>query len=85
MIEQLGTFFFTNSVGFTRKYFLWAVIDDEGDVCAIHYGTSNNHLLASGEVLRNDCDSKLRKFAFSVAEDRWEAGRIDDQEEETCH
>lgn len=79
MIEYLGTFHFTGNDNYTRAYHLWAVIDDEGDICAIHYGISLDLQMASGEVIRKNCDSALRRKAFTIAEERWEAERIEDE------
>lgn len=70
MLTYMGTFLFLSSADQRWKtWHLWGIIDDEGDVVAIHYGISSNLQCASGEILRSDCDSDLRKKAFKVAEE----------------
>ena len=69
MLEYAGTFkFFSTASTVWKTWHLWGVVDDDGEVCAIHYGISNDIHCASGEILLCDCDSELRLEAFKIAQ-----------------
>ncbi|MFT7507798.1 MAG: hypothetical protein ACI92I_000967 [Acidimicrobiales bacterium] len=81
MLEYTGTFEYTSDTDKVRRtWHLWGEVDDEGEVVAIHYGISSNFQCASGEVLKADCDSTLRKKAFAIAKEQLENPEPDDFE-----
>jgi len=91
MLEYAGTFtFYSCADDVDKTWHLWAEVDDEGEVVAIHYGISSNLQCASGEVLKGDCDSRLRVEAFQIAKRRFENpeqgdGEVIDLEDRRVH
>lgn len=81
MLEYVGTFeFLSTAEEVSRTWYLWAVVDDEDEVCAIHIGISSNIHCASGEILVCDCNSELRKHAFALAKEQHANPKPDDYE-----
>ena len=71
MPEYLGTFmFYAPEDNFWSTWHIWGCADENSEVIAIHIGISKLLECASGEITRADCNTKLRKKAFGIADQR---------------
>ena len=71
MPEYLGTFmFYTPEDNFWRTWHIWGYADENNEVIAIHLGNSTLLECSSGDITKADCNTKLKKQAFGIADER---------------